>query len=291
MAAAEMMALIGGSGAERLLASAEAKPTPLGPVDTPFGESTPIFRVRMGDSQFMFLPRHGEIGYQVAAPWVNYRANIYALKEHGVTRILSWSAAAATDNSLRVGQFVLPTDLVDETRGRESSFYKGTGLGVIRQSPAFCPETREAVDRALQLLRLEYRAQGVYVCTQGPRLQTLAEIRNYRKQGANLAGMTLAPEAFLARELEICYAAICYVSGFAEGVLERTTRPGMLFDGMIGEAEQEAVAGAVDRLLGLAAFVQRSLPDERNCQCGVAMERYRREGTIGEDWHTWLGRP
>jgi 5'-methylthioadenosine phosphorylase len=285
------LAVIGGSGAHQVLAASQQLATRLGPVETPFGDSAPLYRIRKGDAHFLFLPRHGETGYEVAAPWVNYRANIYALKEHQVTRIVSWSGPGAIDASLRVGQFVIPSDLIDATHGREGSFYKGTGLGFLRQTPVFCLELRETIESALHLLRLDYRVYGVYVCTQGPRLETPAEIKVFRKDGADLVGMTLAPEAFLARELEMCYAPLCYVTNFAEGVYERDLRPGELFAGLISDAEREAVDQAVSRFVDIACLVARNLPLERRCPCGLAMERYRKEGRIGTDWHTWLGKP
>jgi len=287
----DALAVIGGSGAHKLLAAAAQSCARLGPVSTPFGASAPIYRVRIGEAHFLFLPRHGEGGYEVAAPWVNYRANVYALKEFGAGRIISWSGPGAVDTSLHIGQFVIPTDVLDETRGRESSFYKGTGLGFLRQAPVFCPELRQAAARALRLLRLECRDHGVYVCTEGPRLETPAEIRRYRKDGADLVGMTLCPEAFLARELEMCYAPLCYVTNYAEGVREREERPGILFGGLIGDAEREAIEESLGRFLEIVSLVARSLPDDRHCACGLAMERYRREGRIGDDWHTWIGKP
>ncbi len=125
---------------------------------------------------------------------MNYRANIYALKEQGVSRIVAWTGPGAINASLRPGEYVLPHDVIDHTHGRESSFFKGTGLGFIRQSPVFCPEMRGAVERAMTGLRLTYRDFGVYICTQGPRLETPAEIKLYRTWGADMVGMTIAPE-------------------------------------------------------------------------------------------------
>ena len=291
MASGDVFAVIGGSGAHQVLASVSQNCTRLDPIATPFGEPAPIYRVRLGDAQFLFLPRHGEAGRETAASWVNYRANLYALKECGVARILSWSGPAAIDTSLHVAQFVIPTDLIDETRNRARSFYQGTGLGYIRQNPVFCPELRDGAERAVRMLRLECRDFGVYVCTEGPRLHTPAEIRRYRKDGADLVGMTLCPEVFLARELEICYAAICCVADYAEGVYERDVRPGVLFDGLIGDAEREAVEESLSRSLEIASLLFRNLGDERHCGCGLSMERYRKEGRIGDDWHTWIGKP
>ena len=115
MIARDTLAVLGGSGAHQVLKAQARSLTRVGPVETPFGPSAPLYRVRMEDAQFLFMPRHGETGYEMAAPWVNYRANIYALKEQGVTRILSWSGPGAINPQLSVGHYVLPHDLVDLT--------------------------------------------------------------------------------------------------------------------------------------------------------------------------------
>lgn len=146
--APDSLAVIGGSGAHELLRAEARNVMRLGPVSTPFGLSAPLYRVRLREAHFLFLPRHGETGYEIAAPWVNYRANIYTLKEQGITRIMAWSGPGAIARSLRPGQYVLPSDLIDHTQGREGSFFKGTGLGFIRQHPTFCPELREVAARA-----------------------------------------------------------------------------------------------------------------------------------------------
>lgn len=287
----DTLAVIGGSGAHEVLRAQAQYLKRLGPVPTPFGLSAPFYRVRMREQHFLFLPRHGEGGYEVAAPWVNYRASIYALKEHGISRIMAWSGPGAIDLSLRAGDYVLPSDLIDQTRGRESSFYKGTGLGFIRQHPVFCPEMREAAGRALDGLDLDYRDFGTYVCTQGPRLETPAEIKAFRAWGADMVGMTLIPEAFLARELEVCYLAICYITNYAEGLRDRPARPGEAFEGLLEEAEREAAEEALARFIDIAAALDRTLPGERLCPCALTMERYRREGRVGDDWHAWIGKP
>ena len=131
---------------------------------------------------------------------------------------------------------------------------------------------------------------GVYVCTEGPRLETPAEIRKFALYGGQLVGMTLAPECFLARELEICYAPICYISNYAEGVLPREYRPGECFEGLLNSKEKVKVDEAVREVASLAVAALgavRELP--RECACARSMERYRRSGRIGDDWHTWVG--
>ena len=288
--APDSLAVIGGSGAHELLRAEARNVMRLGPVSTPFGLSAPLYRVRLREAHFLFLPRHGETGYEIAAPWVNYRANIYALKEQGITRIMAWSGPGAIARSLRPGQYVLPSDLIDHTQGREGSFFKGTGLGFIRQHPTFCPELREVAARALDGLRLSHRDFGTYVCTQGPRLETAAEIKMFRAWGADMVGMTLAPEAFLARELEMCYLPVCYITNYAEGVRELPSKPGELFEGLLEQAEGEAAAEAASRFFEIGAALFRLLPRERLCPCALAMERFRKAGRAGEDWHTWIGK-
>ena len=163
--------------------------------------------------------------------------------------------------------------------------------GFIRMNEVFCPSLRAALADTLEELRIDFAPEGVYVCTEGPRLETRAEIRRYRQWKAHLVGMTLAPECFLARELEMFYRPICYVTNYAEGVYQRQARPGELFEGLLEDAEQAAVVEAVEHFPEIAAFLARALPEERECPCSLAMERYRREGRIEEDWHTWIGEP
>ena len=287
----DTFALIVGSRASDLLRANSQYLKRLGPVPTPFGLSAPLYRSRIQEAHFLVLPRHGDPGEEVSAPWVNYRANIYALKEHGVWRILAWSGAAAVNLSLSVGEFVLPHDVVDDTRGRETSFFKGTDLGFMRHHPVFCDKMRAAAESALRMHGIPYQAQGTYVCTQGPRVETPAEVKRLRSWGGDLVGMTMAPEAFLARELEMCYVALCCVTDYAEGIKKREARAADPLGGVLEEAEKEALAQARGGLLTVASSLSRSVLDDRTCACARAMEPYRKAGRIGEDWHTWIGKP
>ena len=287
----ETFAVIGGQGAQRLMRENAQYFKRLGPAPTPFGLSAPVYRVRMSEAHFLFMPRHGEAGEEVAAPWVNYRANIHALKEQGVSRVMAWSAPAAVNVALSVGQYVLPHDLIDDTRGREPSFFKGTGLGLLRQRPVFCEEMRAAAESVLHMLSIRYQPHGTYVCLPGPRLETPAEVKRMRSWGADMAGMTLAPEAFLARELELCYLPLCCIGRYAEGMKEREGTPGRVLENVQEEAEREAVEQSLAFMLDIVARVSRAAPDEPRCGCGKTMEQYRKEGRIGDDWHTWIGRP
>ena len=284
--------IVGGSRAYDLCLSTLGRERERRTVETPFGPSAPIRILEIEDRTVGFLSRHGETGYRVTAPWINYRANIYAAKELGVTRIVAWSGPGAIHPGLRPGDLVLPHDLIDLTRQRPSTFYAGRGIGFIRQNPVFCPEVREALRRGLEEAGVACHAAGTYVCTEGPRLETPAEVRFMAAAGGELVGMTLVPEVFLARELEICYAAICYVSNYAEGVRDLPYRPGLLFEGTLPSEEARAVEETLARLPGILARVLDHLdPQTRNCPCKDAMLRYRERGDIGEDWHTWVARP
>lgn len=282
-------AIIGGSQGFRTIQQ-RGETEPVGRIDTPFGLSAPIHRLLASDAEVYFLSRHGEAGYTISAPFVNYRANIWALKELGVRRIIAWSGPGAIDPGIPIGDILVPSDIIDETRARDYTFYEGLGIGFIRQNPVFCPELAASLKRAIESKQGHCRTGDVYVCTQGPRLETPAEIRKFASYGGTLVGMTLVPEAFLARELEMCYCPICYTTNYAEGVIERSYKPGELFEGLLSDEEREKVDAAVRALPDIAIESLLSAPDIPECTCGVSMERYRRRGDVGEDWHTWIRR-
>lgn len=284
------LAIIGGSQGYRVLVGQQDAAT-IGPVETPFGLSPPIHRLPVDDAEVYFLSRHGEIGYSVSAPFVNYRANIWALKELGVTRIVAWSGPGAIDPEIPIGDILVPGDLIDETRGRATTFFEGLGIGFIRQNPVFCPCLSTSLRHTIETRLGHCRTEDVYVCTQGPRLETRAEIRKFAGYGATLVGMTLIPEAFLAKELEMCYCPVCYVTNYAEGVVERQYRPGELFEGLLSSDERGSVEAAVEAIPSIALAALLAAEDESQCQCNLSMERYRRRGDIGADWHTWIHKP
>ena len=280
-------AIIGGSQGFKLIDSL-CNSEILAPIDTPFGASPPIHKINVSGKEIYYLSRHGESGYNVSAPYVNYRANIWALKELGVQKIIAWSGPGAIDPTVQIGDILVPDDLIDETNGRISTFFEGLGMGFIRQNPVFCSDLSARLVDVIQAKIGHCRTNDVYVCTQGPRLETRAEIRKFALYGATLVGMTLIPEAFLAKELEMCYCPICYVTNYAEGVAHRDYVPGVLFEGMVSEEEKARVDAALEMLPQIAIDALLQCGDEPGCRCGLAMERYRRRGDIGNDWHTWI---
>jgi 5'-methylthioadenosine phosphorylase len=258
-------------------------------VHTPYGTSRPIHLFRHEGLEFAVLSRHGEAGYELSAPYVNPRANLYALKSLGVDKVLAWVAPGSLREEMAPGDLVAPHDVLDEGRGGPHTFYPGVGWGFIRHNPLFCPELREAMLAALAGISFPVHNRGVYVATTGPRLETAAEIRKFRLLGGDLVGQTLVPEVFLAREIELCYAALTYVVNYAEGLMDRPYQPGVLFEGL-ATPEELARVTAVE-----AAFPEillRILPHlaatGRGCPCPRLMERYRVRGDIGEDWKTWV---
>ena len=192
---------------------------------------------------------------------------------------------------MRPGALVLPDDLLDFTRNRPSTFFEGRGIGFVRQFPVFCEAVRKVLLEVWKRGTKDPRMidGGTYACTEGPRLETPAEVRFLARAGADMVGMTLCPEAFLARELEICYAPIAYLTNYAEGVRAMPYRRGVLFEGMLDRSGEGRVENAKDAILPLAIGAARKLAGrKRDCPCAVSMERYSRSGVIGPDFRTWV---
>lgn len=257
--------------------------------DTPFGKSAPLHFLEYQDLPFWVLSRHGEEGYHLSAPFVNDRANIWALKEIGVSRILSWSAPGSLNMAIAPGDLVLVDDLLDETRSGPGTFFEGKGIGVIRQNPVFCPDLRSIMAECLETSGFTWHSKGVYVSVEGPRLETPAEIRKFRLFGGDLIGMNLAPETFLARELEMCYGAICFAVNYAEGLLDRPYRPRVLFEGLSSPEEMARVKKAEDAFPELLIpMLSKVQANSGTCFCPESMSRYKERGDIGPDFRTWI---
>jgi 5'-methylthioadenosine phosphorylase len=209
-------------------------------VDTPHGPSAPFVQLTAHGKTVWFSSRHGEDGLQRSAAFINHRANIWAARELGAAGILSWNGVGAIAPGLSVGQAVIPDDVLDMTRARVGSFTTdvptplrsegfpapplhamgrvpgGGDLSLPAGSP-FSDELRQRLIQACADLNLPHAAHGAYVCTEGPRLETAAEIAMFGWGGAAVVGMTLAPEVWLAAELGIPYASLCIVTNMATG--------------------------------------------------------------------------
>ncbi len=279
-------AVIGGSGAYHLLAAQVlGKEVACKVLDTPYGKSVPVHHFIFASQEFLFLSRHGETDYSRTAPFVNYRANVHALKQCGVKRVIAWSGPGIINTAFKPGDFVVPHDIIDETRNRATTFFDDSGVGVIRQSEPFCPQIAAALHDVLHSRGLRHHERAVYACTEGPRLETPAEIRKLRLLGADLVGMTLAPEAFLAREMEICYTPFCYPTNYAEGIRSRKFKKGKLFEGLQTGEEQKQVDATIQKFPALIRAVFENLQGvERTCDCPHALYRYKKKGFLPPDF-------
>jgi len=211
-----MLAIIGGSGMARL-ARLDGAQRRL--VRTPYGEpSGPLTFGRFGAKEVIFLARHG-YGHTIPPHQVNYRANLWALRDAGAQTLISIASVGSIAGDLAPGDLLVPNQVIDYTWGRPSTFFEGP------EAPVTHIDFTEPYDAALRAGLLgaaavcgeKVRDGGVYATTQGPRLETAAEINRLERDGADVVGMTGMPEAALARELALPYAAIAAVANFAAG--------------------------------------------------------------------------
>jgi 5'-methylthioadenosine phosphorylase len=207
-----MLAIIGGTGLYQIqgLETIETLQT-----DTPFGPpSAPIVKAVYRNTELLFLPRHGD-NHDRLPHEINYPANIFALKKQGATRIISVSATGSLQENIHPGDIVLPSQYFDWTRGRRQSSFFGNGLSahISTAEPVCAGLIRWIADHAGKM-NLTLHSNKTYACVEGPRLGTKAESHFLRLAGCDLVGMTNVPEAFLAREAQMCYAAICIITDY-----------------------------------------------------------------------------
>ena len=190
---------------------------------TPFGEpNAPMIHTLLGGELVIFFARHGE-GGTFAPHRVNYRANLTALKQAGVEKVIAVNAVGGITETMQAGHICIPDQLIDYTYGRESTFFDGVKKPVkhIDFAEPFSSSVRNALIDAASHLELPVSTQAVYGCTQGPRLETRAEIDRLERDGCNVVGMTAMPEAALAMELGLEYASVCLVVNRASGRSEK----------------------------------------------------------------------
>ena len=217
----QLVAIIGGSGLTRLK---NLEITRREVVRTPFGEpSAPLVFGHLGGQKAVFLARHGH-GHTIPPHEVNYRANVWALKETGATHVIAVNAVGGIHASLGSGRLVVPDQIIDYTYGRAHTFFGNEQKPVTHVDFTFpyCEELRQAVIAAARQIKMDVAERGTYGATQGPRFETIAEVRRMERDGADIVGMTGMPEAGLARELGLCYACIALVVNPAAGKADGT---------------------------------------------------------------------
>ena len=249
------IAIIGGSGIKSIV-SGEQKV-----LGTPYGPTPSLTIGKVEGRPAVFMPRHGE-SHSFPPHKVNYRANIWGLRSLEVERIIATNAVGAIDQELSPGEIVVPSDIVDMTKSRPGTFYDDSPVTHIDVSQPYCPRIRELLGTIASASGGSSRKEIVMACTEGPRYETPAEIRMLRTMGCGIVGMTSAPEAFLARELEMCYASISFVSNMAAG-LQRT-----LSAREVEEKGHETSKVLTRILTGAIAKIPESRKD---CPCGTAL--------------------
>lgn len=251
-----MIAVIGGSGLEKLPgAQINRRHT----VTSKYGPtSDAVLEIEVEQQTFLFLPRHAE-DHRLPPHLINYRANVWALHKLGVTAIYSVNAVGGIDPDMSAGDFVVPHQIIDYTFAREATFFDGISEP-LKHTDFTEPYTQVLRERLVEMAsRVSTRsvhAEGVYGCTQGPRLETAAEVERLRRDGCDIVGMTTMPEAILARELGIDYATICMVVNPAAGL----SNAPISIDAI--EAECRAMATDVSQIL--YALICPALDTENN---------------------------
>lgn len=250
------LAIIGGTGVydPRILSGVHELQ-----VNTPYGE----VNVKVGDYRgrdVAFLARHGA-RHSVPPHLINYRANIWALKSLGVERIIGTAAVGSMNLEMKPGDFVFADQFIDFTKSRIATFFEGGEGGVVHTdfTEPYCPVIREILADAARELGIPSHSGGTYVCTDGPRFETPAEIRAFQRLGGDLVGMTNVPEVVLAREANICYGLVCMVTNYAAGISP---------DPLTHEEVVGVMAANSEKLRNLAMLSIERIPDERVCRCG-----------------------
>lgn len=227
-------------------------------VETPFG-SIEVETGTYRGVEVAFLPRHGK-GHSIPPHKINYRANIWGLRALGVKRVLATAAVGSINEAMRPGDFVIVDQFLDFTKARPLTFFDDGEGGVVHVdvTEPYCPVIRTALIEVGRELGLELHPTGTYVCVEGPRYETAAEIRAFRILGGDVVGMTNIPEAVLAREAGLCYATMAMVTNLGAGM---SGQP------LTHEEVVEIMAVNTERVRRLALETISRLPAERACGC------------------------
>jgi 5'-methylthioadenosine phosphorylase len=254
--------VFGGSGFYRFLDDVEQVE-----VDTPYGPpSDPLALGTLAGTRVAFLPRHGA-RHTLPPAAINYRANLWAMRHLGVTRVISPSSCGSLRRDLAPGDLVLTDQFVDRTWGRADTYY-ATGPEVAHVSAAdpYCPELRPLVARVAREQGLTVHEQGTVVVIQGPRFSSRAESRWYARQGWDVVNMTQYPEVILARELELCFVNLALVTDYDAGLDDDPSIAAV----SVVDVER-VLAENTDRLRRLLLALIPTIPQARGCDCGRAM--------------------
>jgi 5'-methylthioadenosine phosphorylase len=252
--------VIGGSGVYQMEALTDVEEVRL---DTPFGPPSDAYVVgTLAGQRVAFLPRHGR-GHRLMPGEVNSRANIWGFKMLGVERIISITACGSLKEEYAPGHIVIPDQLFDRTRGRPLTFFGGGIVVHISLAEPFCPELSAVLYDAVRATGATVHRGGTFITIEGPRFSTKGESRIFRQWGADIIGMTAVPEAQLAREAEICYAAMAHVTDY--DVWHETEEP------VTVEAVIRVLLRNTEITKRAVQEVVARLPQARACSCQHAL--------------------
>jgi 5'-methylthioadenosine phosphorylase len=232
-------------------------------INTPFGKPSDTIVVgRLGETGIAFLPRHGK-GHRISPTEVPSRANIYALKSLGVEHIIALNSCGSFKEGIKPGHLLIPDQVIDRTRNRISTFFGDGIVAHIEFADPFCPVLSQILHKAAQEAGATVHKGGTFVAMEGPAFSTRAESRLYRSWGADIIGMTVLPEAKLAREAEICYASIACVTDYDSW--HETNEP-VSVDAIL--ANQRKNIENAKKIIKLAVG---RIPEVRGCACASAL--------------------
>jgi len=253
--------VIGGTGiySEGMLKRPETKK-----VSTRYGTpSSEIKTGTLGGKRVAFLFRHGE-SHSIPPHKVNYHANIEALSELGVKRIIGITAVGSLREKIKPGHIVIPDQFIDMTKLRELTFYHGPKVGHVSMADPFCKEMRKLAGDVAGNLGINHHREGTYVCIEGPRFSTRAESEVWRMIGSDIIGMTLVPEVNLAREKEICYLSISSITDYD---CWRSAD-----DAVSAKDVTKTMKKNTENVKKILESLIRKLPKKRDCECASALK-------------------
>jgi 5'-methylthioadenosine phosphorylase len=257
--------VFGGSGFYSLMENREEVR-----VETPYGPPSDALQIgEIGGRRVAFLPRHGS-KHQFPAHVVNYRANVWAMWQVGVSRLIGPCAAGSLQRAVKPGDFVICDQFVDRTKGRADTYYTGPEAIHVSTADPYCPELRALAAAAARGLGIPVHEQGTVVVIQGPRFSTRAESRWFSNQGWEVINMTQYPEATLARELELCFLNVSLITDYDAGVEGEPGITAVTVDQVIRVFNQNNA-----RLKELLDTLIPRIPQTPGCACGSALEGAR----------------
>jgi 5'-methylthioadenosine phosphorylase len=248
-----MIGIIGGSGVYEITQKADSCEKRM--VQTEYGD-VEVSLLEIFSKKVAFIPRHAQ-GHSIPPHKINFRANIDALKAVGVTKIIATNSVGSMNENMPPGSFVIPNDFLDFSQNRAKTYFEDKVVHIDVTEP-YCPTLRDVLAQSGDVI-----LGGTYVCTEGPRFETPAEIKMFKMLGGDLVGMTGLPEVVLAREREICYNSICIVSNFAAGISEHELTIDEVF---------EIVAQKKGDLLELIYNFIKNSDDSQDCTCRHALD-------------------